>query len=383
MFNKSKVILSAVLISALGLTGCTSGGIGDGVKVSGDSTVTQAAISKKKNIDVENVFSSNFTIIESYEDNNDNKNSTQISVSEIVKPNHQIGIVEKDLVNKDAKESQFYYRSDDNGSYIEYKNDSGSWEEGTAFEENVPTYISIVDNDTSLCKNMKSQGALNGGEVYSGYLKAVGVRGLQSLVKQHLGKIIEDNDKIQATINVKDNQIKRMSFDLSDLSNLGVKNLNYIIIINDVNKLTELELPAEALQKDVNVTKTSEGIKIDNASVLGVDWKTFTLSIANKVYNLNDWTESSDNKDTSQSEWVKYKDGIEVLKTGEKVSGVRVTDKCKVTVVLPSDVTIGDDISEVEKVYGKSKDYKYTSENGYLNITVDNNKVVGFEYVRS
>lgn len=383
MFNKAKVVISVVLISALGLAGCTSGEVNDGVKVSNDSSVSQAAISKKKNIDVENVFSSNFTIIESYEDNNGNKNSKQISVSELVKPNHQIGIVEKDLINKDAKENQFYYRSDDNGSYIEYKNDTGSWEENTAFESNVPSYISIVDNDTSICKNMKVDGALNGGEVYSGYLKAVGIKGLQSLIKQHLGKIIEDNDKIQASINVKDNQIKRMSFNLGELHNLGVKDLNYIIIIKDVNKLTELELPAEAMQKDVNVTKTTEGIKIDNASVLGVDWKSFTLSIANKVYNLNNWTEPSDNKDTSQSSWVKYKDGIEILKTGEKVSGVRVTDKCKVTVVLPSDINIGDDVSEVEKVYGKSKDYKYTSDNGYLNITVDKNKVSGFEYVRS
>ena len=387
---KKNYLAIAVLVMSVTMTGC--GNSYEGSVESPSKGVSSAAVEsvEKKEIDVKNVFSSNFTIIENYEDSNDERHSTQISVSELVKPYHQIGIVEKDLHRKGGEPNQYYYISDNTGSYVEYKHDSSAWEENVVSQEIVPTYISIVDNDAELYKSgMKKQSGLSNGEqIYSGEKKCSEVHGLKDLIGQRLGIEVPDDATLSCLMGVKDDEITRMTFDFSDWYTKRnefdeKKELKYQVLVSDRNKMTELEIPSEAINKDVDVRKTSDGLKISNSKVLGTDWEDFNIYVNGDMWELG--KSDFDTDKNEKNSWVKVVDGFYV-KEDDKISnctGVKVTKDCKYSVILPSDITIGSSVADVEKAYGNNKNYKYKSDKGYLHISFGSDgKVAEIEYVR-
>lgn len=389
MFKKL-VLGITVLAMLVGVTGCSSDSkVTTNETGSEKSPTVEGNTVEKKKIDVKNVLSSNFTIIENYETADNEKYSTQISVSELVKPNHQIGIVEKDLANKNNDPDQYYYLSDDNGSYTEYKNKTGTWNESIVESKDVPTYISIVDNNSELYKDMKNQSGLSGYEaMYSGDKKCSDIHGLKDLIGQRLGIEVPDEAMVKCLIGVKDKEIARMTFDLSEWYTernefKEKKELKYQILVRDRNKLTELELPSEAMNSEVDVRKTSKGLKIQNSKVLGTEWTDFNIYVNGEMWELGKSDFDTDKK--GKNSWVKVVDGFYV-KEDDKISnctGIKVTKDCKYSVILPSDITIGSSVADVEKAYGNNKNYKYKSDKGYLNISFGSDgKVAEIEYVR-
>lgn len=389
MFKKL-VLGITVLAMLVGVTGCSSDSkVTTNETGSEKSPTVEGNTVEKKKIDVKSVLSSNFTIIENYETADNEKYSTQISVSELVKPNHQIGIVEKDLANKNNDPDQYYYLSDDNGSYTEYKNKTGTWNESIVESKDVPTYISIVDNNSELYKDMKNQSGLSGYEaMYSGDKKCSDIHGLKDLVSQRLGIEVPDEAMVKCLIGVKDKEIARMTFDLSEWYTernefKEKKELKYQILVRDRNKLTELELPSEAMNSEVDVRKTSDGLKIQNSKVLGTEWTDFNIYVNGEMWELGKSDFDTDKKE--KNSWVKVVDGFYV-KEDDKISnctGVKVTKDCKYSVVLPSDITIGSSKADVEKAYGNNKNYEYKSDKGYLHISFGSDgKVAEIEYVR-
>lgn len=364
---KKLVLVGAVLTMLLGVAGCSS--------TNKDNEKVKATLSS--------VNSANFTIIENYEDA-DGKHSTQLSISELTKPNHQIGIVEKDLSSKDSVQKQYYYLSDDSGAYTEYKNDSGKWSEDVVKGKDVPTYINILENDSELYKNIEEKHELGKDAVIykdEKNIKVSSVKGLADLIKQRLDVDVDVNKKVPVLIGVKKKEIARMTFELGDLG--GKKDVKYQVLVSDKNKLTELELPSEALNKSVDVRKTSDGLKISNSKVLGTDWTDFEVYVNGDTWTLGDYDISTVVGKTG--DWVEFKKGFSV-KTNKKgiCYGVRVTKNNKYSVILPSDISISSSKDDVESAYGVSKDYKYKSDNGYLTISFDNgNKVSEIEYVRT
>lgn len=390
MFKKL-VLGITVLAMLVGVTGCSSDSKVTTNKEadSNKSPAVEDTTVEKKKIDVENVLSSNFTIIENYETADNEKYSTQISVSELVKPNHQIGIVEKDLANKNNATNQYYYLSDDNGSYTEYKNKTGTWNESIVESKDVPTYISIVDNNSELYKDMKNQSGLSSYEaMYSGDKKCSDIHGLKDLIGQRLGIEVPDEAMVKCLIGVKDKEIARMTFDLSEWYTernefKEKKELKYQILVSDRNKLTELELPSEAMNSEVDVRKTSNGLKIQNSKVLGTDWEDFNIYVNGEMWELG--KSDFDTDKNEKNGWVKVVDGFYV-KEDDKISnctGIKVTKDCKYSVILPSDITIGSNKVDVEKAYGNNKNYEYKSDKGYLHISFGSDgKVAEIEYVR-
>lgn len=393
MFRKL-VLAVTIMTMFVGVTGCSS----DFSKVTVNETGSEKSPTvegntvEKKKIDVENVLSSNFTIIENYETADNEKYSTQISVSELIKPNHQIGIVEKDLIKKNNATNQYYYLSDDNGSYTEYKNEVGVWKENIVEPNDVPTYISIVDNNSELYKDMKNQSGLSDYEtMYSGDKKCSDIHGLKDLVGQRLGIEVPDDATVKCLIGVKDTEIVRMTFDLSEWYTARnefkeKKELKYQILVRDRNKLTELELPSEAMNSEVDVRKTSNGLKIQNSKVLGTEWTDFNIYVNGEMWELGKSDFDTDIKE--KNGWRKVEDGFYVKtdKEDDKIGvciGVKVTNDCKYSVILPSDITIGSSKADVEKAYGNNKNYKYKSDKGYLHISFGSDgKVAEIEYVR-
>lgn len=389
MFKKL-VLAVTIMTMFVGVTGCSSD-----FKVTTNETGSEKSPTvegntvEKKKIDVKSVLSSNFTIIENYETADNEKYSTQISVSELVKPNHQIGIVEKDLANKNNDPDQYYYLSDDNGSYTEYKNKTGTWNESIVESKDVPTYISIVDNNSELYKDMKNQSGLSGYEaMYSGDKKCSDIHGLKDLIGQRLGIEVPDEAMVKCLIGVKDKEIARMTFDLSEWYTernefKEKKELKYQILVRDRNKLTELELPSEAMNSEVDVRKTSDGLKIQNSKVLGTEWTDFNIYVNGEMWELGKSDFDTDKKE--KNSWVKVVDGFYV-KEDDKISnctGIKVTKDCKYSVILPSDITIGSSKADVEKAYGNNKNYEYKSDKGYLHISFGSDgKVAEIEYVR-
>lgn len=389
MFKKL-VLGITVLAMLVGVTGCSSD-----FKVTTNETGSEKSPTvegntvEKKKIDVENVLSSNFTIIENYETADEEKYSTQISVSELVKPNHQIGIVEKDLIKKNNATNQYYYLSDDNGSYTEYKNKTGTWNESIVESKDVPTYISIVDNNAELYKGMENKSGLSGYEaMYSGDKKCSDIHGLKDLIGQRLGIEVPDEAMVKCLIGVKDKEIARMTFDLSEWYTernefKEKKELKYQILVRDRNKLTELEIPSEAMNSEVDVRKTSNGLKIQNSKVLGTEWTDFNIYVNGEMWELGKSDFDTDKKE--KNSWVKVVDGFYV-KEDDKISnctGIKVTKDCKYSVILPSDITIGSSKADVEKAYGNNKNYEYKSDKGYLHISFGSDgKVAEIEYVR-
>lgn len=389
MFKKL-VLGITVLAMLVGVTGCSSDSkVTTNETGSEKSPTVEGNTVEKKKIDVKNVLSSNFTIIENYETADNEKYSTQISVSELVKPNHQIGIVEKDLIKKNNATNQYYYLSDDNGSYTEYKNKTGTWNESIVESKDVPTYISIVDNNSELYKDMKNQSGLSGYEaMYSGNKKCSDIHGLKDLVSQRLGIEVPDEAMVKCLIGVKDKEIARMTFDLSEWYTernefKEKKELKYQILVRDRNKLTELEIPSEAMNSEVDVRKTSDGLKIQNSKVLGTEWTDFNIYVNGEMWELGKSDFDTDKKE--KNSWVKVVDGFYV-KEDDKISnctGIKVTKDCKYSVVLPSDITIGSSKADVEKAYGNNKNYEYKSDKGYLHISFGSDgKVAEIEYVR-
>lgn len=390
MFKKL-VLGITVLAMLVGVTGCSSDSKVTTNKEadSNKSPAVEGNTVEKKKIDVENVLSSNFTIIENYETADNEKYSTQISVSELVKPNHQIGIIEKDLANKNNDLDQYYYLSDDNGSYTEYKNEAGIWKENIVEPNDVPTYISIVDNNAELYKDMKNQSGLGDYEtMYSGDKKCSEIHGLKDLVGQRLGIEVPDEAMVKCLIGVKDKEIARMTFDLSEWYTernefKEKKELKYQILVRDRNKLTELEIPSEAMNSEVDVRKTSNGLKIQNSKVLGTEWTDFNIYVNGEMWELGKSDFDTDKKE--KNSWVKVVDGFYV-KEGDKISnctGIKVTKDCKYSVILPSDITIDSNKADVEKAYGNNKNYEYKSDKGYLHISFGSDgKVAEIEYVR-
>lgn len=389
MFKKL-VLGITVLAMLVGVTGCSSDSkVTTNETGSEKSPTVEGNTVEKKKIDVKNVLSSNFTIIENYETADNEKYSTQISVSELVKPNHQIGIVEKDLANKNNDPDQYYYLSDDNGSYTEYKNKTGTWNESIVESKDVPTYISIVDNNSELYKDMKNQSGLSGYEaMYSGNKKCSDIHGLKDLVSQRLGIEVPDEAMVKCLIGVKDKEIARMTFDLSEWYTernefKEKKELKYQILVRDRNKLTELEIPSEAMNSEVDVRKTSDGLKIQNSKVLGTEWTDFNIYVNGEMWELGKSDFDTDKK--GKNSWVKVVDGFYV-KENDKISnctGIKVTKDCKYSVILPSDITIGSSKADVEKAYGNNKNYEYKSDKGYLHISFGSDgKVAEIEYVR-
>lgn len=389
MFKKL-VLGITVLAMLVGVTGCSSDSkVTNNETGSEKSPTVEGNTVEKKKIDVENVLSSNFTIIENYETADNEKYSTQISVSELVKPNHQIGIVEKDLANKNNATNQYYYLSDDNGSYTEYKNKTGTWNESIVESKDVPTYISIVDNNSELYKDMKNQSGLSGYEaMYSGDKKCSDIHGLKDLIGQRLGIEVPDEAMVKCLIGVKDKEIARMTFDLSEWYTernefKEKKELKYQILVRDRNKLTELEIPSEAMNSEVDVRKTSNGLKIQNSKVLGTEWTDFNIYVNGEMWELGKSDFDTDKKE--KNSWVKVVDGFYV-KEDDKISnctGIKVTKDCKYSVILPSDITIGSSVADVEKAYGNNKNYEYKSDKGYLHISFGSDgKVAEIEYVR-
>lgn len=389
MFKKL-VLGITVLAMLVGVTGCSSDSkVTTNETGSEKSPTVEGNTVEKKKIDVKSVLSSNFTIIENYETADNEKYSTQISVSELVKPNHQIGIVEKDLANKNNDPDQYYYLSDDNGSYTEYKNKTGTWNESIVESKDVPTYISIVDNNSELYKDMKNQSGLSGYEaMYSGDKKCSDIHGLKDLIGQRLGIEVQDEAMVKCLIGVKDKEIARMTFDLSEWYTernefKEKKELKYQILVRDRNKLTELELPSEAMNSEVDVRKTSDGLKIQNSKVLGTEWTDFNIYVNGEMWKLGKSDFDTDKK--GKNSWVKVVDGFYV-KEDDKISnctGVKVTKDCKYSVILPSDITIGSSKADVEKAYGNNKNYEYKSDKGYLHISFGSDgKVAEIEYVR-
>lgn len=389
MFKKL-VLGITVLAMLVGVTGCSSDSkVTTNETGSEKSPTVEGNTVEKKKIDVKNVLSSNFTIIENYETADNEKYSTQISVSELVKPNHQIGIVEKDLANKNNATNQYYYLSDDNGSYTEYKNKTGTWNESIVESKDVPTYISIVDSNAELYKGMENKSGLSGYEaMYSGDKKCSDIHGLKDLVSQRLGIEVPDEAMVKCLIGVKDKEIARMTFDLSEWYTernefKENKELKYQILVRDRNKLTELELPSEAMNSEVDVRKTSDGLKIQNSKVLGTEWTDFNIYVNGEMWELGKSDFDTDKK--GKNSWVKVVDGFYV-KEDDKISnctGIKVTKDCKYSVILPSDITIGSSVADVEKAYGNNKNYEYKSDKGYLHISFGSDgKVAEIEYVR-
>lgn len=389
MFKKL-VLAVTIMTMFVGVTGCSSDSkVTTNETGSEKSPTVEGNTVEKKKIDVENVLSSNFTIIENYETADNEKYSTQISVSELVKPNHQIGIVEKDLANKNNATNQYYYLSDDNGSYTEYKNKTGTWNESIVESKDVPTYISIVDNNAELYKGMENKSGLSGYEaMYSGDKKCSDIHGLKDLIGQRLGIEVPDEAMVKCLIGVKDKEIARMTFDLSEWYTernefKEKKELKYQILVRDRNKLTELELPSEAMNSEVDVRKTSDGLKIQNSKVLGTEWTDFNIYVNGEMWELGKSDFDTDKK--GKNSWVKVVDGFYV-KEDDKISnctGIKVTKDCKYSVILPSDITIGSNKADVEKAYGNNKNYEYKSDKGYLHISFGSDgKVAEIEYVR-